>query len=68
MSFFDINPTGRLMNFFSNNMDELDVSLPFHAENFLQQFQVIFILVKIALVFPFLLIAVAITAITFFSF
>ncbi|KAM9623856.1 LOW QUALITY PROTEIN: ATP-binding cassette sub-family C member 12-like [Morphnus guianensis] len=48
MSFFDTNPTGRLMNLFSNNMDELDVSLPFHAENFLQQFQVFFILVKIA--------------------
>uniref|UniRef100_A0A8B9NVH7 ATP-binding cassette sub-family C member 5 n=1 Tax=Apteryx owenii TaxID=8824 RepID=A0A8B9NVH7_APTOW len=66
MSFFDTTPTGRLMNLFSNNMDELDVSLPFHAENFLQQFfMVVFILVIIALVFPFLLIAVAIIAIIF---
>ncbi|XP_025915458.1 multidrug resistance-associated protein 9 [Apteryx rowi] len=66
MSFFDTTPTGRLMNLFSNNMDELDVSLPFHAENFLQQFfMVFFILVIIALVFPFLLIAVAIIAIIF---
>uniref|UniRef100_A0A8C4KQZ1 ATP-binding cassette sub-family C member 5 n=1 Tax=Dromaius novaehollandiae TaxID=8790 RepID=A0A8C4KQZ1_DRONO len=66
MSFFDTTPTGRLMNLFSNNMDELDVSLPFHAENFLQQFfTVFFILVIIALVFPFLLIAIAIIAIIF---
>ncbi|KAM6123747.1 LOW QUALITY PROTEIN: ATP-binding cassette sub-family C member 12-like [Phoenicopterus ruber ruber] len=65
MSFFDTTPTGRLMSFFSNNMDELDVSRPFHAD-FLQQFQVFFILVKIALVFPLLLIAVAITAIFIF--
>ncbi|KAM8799191.1 ATP-binding cassette sub-family C member 12-like [Eudromia elegans] len=66
MSFFDATPTGRLMNLFSNNMDELDVSLPFHAENFLQQFfMVFFILVIIALVFPFLLIAITIIAIIF---
>jgi len=50
-------------------MNELHVRLPFHAEIFLQQFQVFFILVKIAVVFPFLLIAVAITAVisVFFS-
>ncbi|NWJ11165.1 MRP9 protein, partial [Crypturellus undulatus] len=66
MSFFDTTPTGKLMNLFSNNMDELDVSLPFHAENFLQQFfMVFFILVIIALVFPFLLIAITIIAIIF---
>lgn len=65
MSFFDTTPTGRLMNHFSNNMDELDVSLPLHAEYFLQQFKVVFILVITALVFPFLLIAVAGIAIIF---
>lgn len=44
-------PTGRLMNRFSKDMDELDVRLPFHAENFLQQvFMVVFILVTLAAV------------------
>ncbi|XP_074929938.1 ATP-binding cassette sub-family C member 12 [Chelonoidis abingdonii] len=66
MSFFDTTPTGRLMNRFSKDIDELDVRLPFHAENFLQQFfMVLSILIIIAIVFPFLLIAVVVLATIF---
>ncbi|XP_054934884.1 ATP-binding cassette sub-family C member 12 [Physeter macrocephalus] len=67
MSSFDRTPSGRLMNRFSEDTDELDVRLPFHAENFLQQFfMVLFILVILAAVFPAVLLVLAGLAVGFF--
>ncbi|KAE9419361.1 hypothetical protein Angca_002423, partial [Angiostrongylus cantonensis] len=36
VGFFDSTPTGRILNRFSKDMDEIDVKLPFTAEVFLQ--------------------------------
>ncbi|XP_054566311.1 ATP-binding cassette sub-family C member 12 isoform X1 [Eptesicus fuscus] len=66
MSFFDMTPSGRLMNQFSKDMDELDVRLPFHTESFLQQvFLVAFILMVLAAVFPAVLLVLACLAVGF---
>lgn len=58
-SFLDATPTGRLMNHFPNNIDELVMSLPLHAEYFLQEFKAFFIPVITTHVFSFLQIEVA---------
>ncbi|KAK2913918.1 hypothetical protein Q8A67_002317 [Cirrhinus molitorella] len=66
MSFFDTTPTGRLVNRFSKDQDEVDAVLPFNMENFLQFVLIVtFTILTICIVFPYLLIAVAALAVIF---
>ncbi|KAG8144092.1 hypothetical protein E2320_001214, partial [Naja naja] len=66
MNFFDTNLTGRIMNHFSKDMDEVDMRLPFYLENFLLQFfGLVSIFTMVTIVFPYLLISMAVLAIIF---
>ncbi|XP_066478700.1 ATP-binding cassette sub-family C member 5 isoform X2 [Tiliqua scincoides] len=59
MKFFDTTPTGRILNRFSKDMDEVDVRLPFQAEVFIQNVILVFFCVGvISGVFPWFLMAV----------
>ncbi|XP_076138611.1 ATP-binding cassette sub-family C member 5 [Alosa pseudoharengus] len=59
MKFFDTTPTGRILNRFSKDMDEVDTRLPFQAEMFIQNvILVFFCLGVIGSVFPLFLVAV----------
>ncbi|XP_066266532.1 ATP-binding cassette sub-family C member 5-like [Branchiostoma lanceolatum] len=59
MSFFDTTPTGRILNRFSKDLDEVDVRLPLQAEMLLQNScLLLFSIVLVSYAFPYFLIAI----------
>eukprot|EP00058_Branchiostoma_floridae_P007796 XP_002593284.1 hypothetical protein BRAFLDRAFT_123638 [Branchiostoma floridae] len=58
MKFFDVTPTGRILNRFSRDLDEIDVRLPLTMQLFLDNVWVVFAsILNVCIVFPWFLVA-----------